>query len=299
MSTPQTAGGRPSRLLHRGTTVTHEHKRTTALAVVALLAAGLLPGCVGFSPLVWVESQEHLELSATELDALAVVTHNGRVEVGPAKGASDQITVEVTKRAGGLTLGDAQACMDALVITTDKEGSTQKLGWEYEGIRHASWGAQVSFEITMPPELTLKAKSHNGRIEASGLNGDCDLETHNGRIEARTTSKRFYAETHNGRINVTAAPVEIHLLSHNGGITAELDCPGDLSGVITTHNGGISVQLGERAKTNLTCRTHNGRVRYHGTMSELTASRTRLSGRIGESDATLEIVTHNGSIDVR
>ena len=269
------------------------------LAAVAALAVGLLSGCVGLSPVVWIESQENLELPAADVETLAVLTHNGRVKVGPAKGDADQIAVEVTKRAGGLTLGDAQACMDALVITTDKQGLTQKLGWKYDGIRRANWGAQVSFEITMPPDLALQAASHNGRIEVTDLRGDCKLETHNGRIQAHTTSERFSAETHNGRINISAAPIQIRLVSHNGEITADLASPGDLSGIITTHNGGINVRLGDQAKTNLTCCTHNGRVRYHGTMSELTASRTRLTGRIGESDATLEIVTHNGSIDVR
>ena len=279
--------------------MTHARTRTMGLAAVVALAVGLLPGCVSFSPLVWTESQEFHQISTAGVETLAVLTHNGRVEVTAAKEGSDIITVTVNKRAGGLTLADAQACMDALTITKDRDGSTQKLGWKYDGIRRANWGAQVSFQIPMPPDLALHATSHNGRIEVSGLRGDCTLETHNGRIEAHTTSKRFSAKTHNGRINVSAAPIEIHLVSHNGGITADLASPGDLSGIITTHNGGINVRLSDLAKTNLTCCTHNGRVRYHGTMSELTVSRTRLSGRIGESDATLDIVTHNGSIDVR
>ncbi len=273
--------------------------RTTTLTVFVFVAAGLMPGCVGFSPLVWVESQESFALPAADTAELVIVTHNGLVEVGAAEGGERSIAVDVKKRAGGLTLADAHACMDALVIVKDQVGSTQKLGWKYDGIRQASWGAKVSFELTMPPEMALNAKSHNGRIVVGDLSGDCTLETHNGRIEARTTSRRFRAETHNGPIDVTAAPVEIRLVSHNGRIKADLDNPGDLAGIITTHNGDITARLGERASTNLTCRTHNGRVHFHGTMSELTASRTRVSGRIGESDAKLEMVSHNGSIDVR
>lgn len=56
------------------------------LAAVAALAVGLLPGCVGLSPIVWVESQENLELPAADVETLAVLTHNGTSRSALPKG---------------------------------------------------------------------------------------------------------------------------------------------------------------------------------------------------------------------
>jgi DUF4097 and DUF4098 domain-containing protein YvlB len=129
--------------------------------------------------------------------------------------------------------------------------------------------------------------------------GDCKVQTHNGRISVEARSKSISATSHNGRLEVEGAPAEVHLLTHNGAITANLQSPGDLDGSIITHNGGVGLTLGEQTTTKLSCRTHNGRLTCKRDLSDVTVHRSRLSGRLGDTEATLKVGTHNGAIDVR
>lgn len=261
--------------------------------VVALLLSG-----AGCGPSVWVEAQEHLEVSAEGVDTLAVETHNGRIEVQAASDDSEVIDIQVVKRAGGSSNRDAEACLDALVIESSKEGHTHSLGWRFDGPRGRNWGTGVSFTVTVPARLAVKAETHNGRVKVVGLQGDCDLETHNGRIEADVEGTTIRAVSHNGRIDVAGSPQNIELRTHNGSIKTRLASQSELTGSITTHNGSIRVELADGASTRLTCSTHNGRVFCAKALQNLTASRNRLSGQLGESQGTLHIETHNGSIEV-
>ena len=272
-----------------------------ASAVFALLSVGVigaLPAQAGGKPKVWVEAQERIELSADGVDRLEVVTHNGGIAVIAEEG-SDQIIVVAKKRAGAPDEGQAQECMDALAITTEKSGRTQKLGRKLDRPKPSEWSFQVSFDVTVPPRLAVSAETHNGGIKVTGIHGDCRLETHNGGITTRTESREMDIETHNGGVTVTAPAGEVSIVTHNGGIAATLDAPGDLNGKIITHNGGVEVQFGERTATNLTCSTHNGRIRCSRDLMDITRKRNRLAGRLGESEARLGIETHNGSITIR
>lgn len=269
------------------------------LLMVAVGVTIACAGCTQCGPVVWIESKETLRLPAEGLDTLSAVTHNGGITVTGAEDPSGEIVVQVNKRAGGLTLADAQACMDALRITTDKQGATQKLDWRYEGLERSSWSADVAFDVTLPTRLAVAALSHNGRIKATGVAGDCTLETHNGHIDLEAMSKRISAKTHNGRVQVKAAPADVQLTSHNGSITARLDSAGDLAGAILTHNGSISLALADQTATNLSCRTYNGSLTCKRTLSDVTVDRSSLTGRLGQTEAKLDVETHNGSIEVR
>ncbi|MCP4249695.1 MAG: DUF4097 domain-containing protein [bacterium] len=263
------------------------------------LAAAALPAAVGCAPRVWVESQQRIELSAADIDTLAAVTHNGRVTVVATDNAdSDLIVVEAAKRAGARTEEEAQACMDALTITTDVADRTQKLGWKLDRPKPPSWQVQVAFEVTVPPRLAVDAKSHNGRIEVRGVKGDCRVETHNGAISVQSTGRIVEAETHNGKINVRAAASQVALLTHNGSIDARLQADGDLGGSVTTHNGQIHLRLGDRTATRLACSTYNGRIHCRRELDDATINRRHLRGRVGDADAELTAQTHNGSITI-
>jgi len=272
-----------------------------ASAVFALLSVGVigaLPAWAGCKSKVWVESQERIELSAGEVDELEVGTHNGDIAVTAEEG-SDQIIVVAKKRAGAPDEGQAQECMDALQITTEKSGRTQKLGRKLDRPKPSGWSVELSFEVTVPPRLAVVAKAHNGGIKVTGVHGDCKLETHNGGITAQTGSRRMNVKTHNGGAKITTAANEVTMVSHNGGIEAKLDAPGDINGTITNHNGGVAVEFGEQTATNLKCSVHNGRIQCSRDLMDITRKRTHLAGRLGQSEAHLEIKTHNGSITIR
>ena len=93
-------------------------------SIIAALLCGLTIGCAVQYPVVWIEASQEMTLPAADLEGLRVETHNGRITL-EGREETDQIQVTVTKRAGGLTLPDAEECMEAVEVFARREGSTQ------------------------------------------------------------------------------------------------------------------------------------------------------------------------------
>jgi DUF4097 and DUF4098 domain-containing protein YvlB len=298
---------------------------------IAALLCGLTLGCAVQYPAVWIEATQDMTLPASDLESLRIDTHNGRINLEGQEG-TDQIQVTVTKRAGGLTLSDAQQCMDAVEVFAQREGSTQCLGWRWNTIRRATWGADVSFAVVLPGQFDCCANTHNGaivsegvrgkcqfvthngRIEAGGLGGDVDLRTYNGPIVARGSAKDVTTVSHNGRIEVHGFDGDAHietyngavvaqgragqirLISHNGPIEADLRGSENPGGAITTHNGAVKVLLDDSANATLRVGTHNGRITTDIPLQDAVLDRSVVTGHIGQGGELLEINTYNGSI---
>jgi len=285
--------------------------------------------------LVWIESHEKIELSAADLTRFVAETYNGAVVVAAADGDANQIVVEVTKRAGAMTRAGAEACMSNLKVVQERTDDTVRLSSHLEKPSHADWSTAVSYEAVVPARLALDARTHNGHIEAAGMQGDCSLKTynghitvnhlqgnceartHNGHIEAdgvagecvlasyngtiaaRADSPMLRAETHNGGVRLAGAPREVNVISYNGSIRADLAEAAELGGRVATYNGGVDLRLGDKTATRLRCSTRNGAVHLVRALDEVTVSRLEMQGRLGESAACLEVETYNGSITIR
>lgn len=275
--------------------------------VCLLLAALCLPccGCIVVcgtcwncdSHRVWVEETEELEIALEGVEAFAAQVHNGSVH---AEGQAGITTAKVVvhKKAGGRDEEEAQACMDALRVKSQKEGSTHRVTTECVGPRKSHWSWSTDYELQLPQTLALEAVTHNGEIAVDGLRAGCDLETHNGKVRLKEIAGDVRAVTHNGAIAVQAVCSKIELTTHNGGIEAELRGVKDVQGQITTHNGSVELALGEAASTRLNCRTHNGQISSELALADVVMDRRSLRGKLGEGGGELEVTTHNGSIEL-
>lgn len=260
--------------------------------------SGLFVLAVGCTPTVWIEGQDRFSVDGADVANLSIKSHNGRIVVHGDSDPAQEVVVEVFKRAGGTTLADAEACMNAIQIIEENRGDTQVLGWRYDGIKKPGWNANVAFEVSAPSHLDLEAETHNGRLTVRNMEGECRLETHNGTVDVEALSRRVMAETHNGGVRVVAPANEVQAVSHNGRMSLRLDPVGDLSGTVLTHNGSIDLTLGENTRATIDCSTHNGRIRCNRSLDHATVTRSHVRGSIGESDAILSVETHNGSIRV-
>jgi len=256
-------------------------------------------GCWNWGgPHVWVEASEELTFDPAGVAAVEAKTHNGFIHFdGQPSGGS--AVVRVTKKAGGLTQGDADEAMQAIVVFVERTGETQRVGWKWKGVRKPSWQADVSFDITAPGQVNLEAETHNGRLQVAGLVGDLRAVTHNGRMEIASRGGKLRAETHNGRITADYEGSDISLSTHNGEVTVDLSRCGSVSGDITTHNGGVEIAVGAKTSADLRCETHNGRVTSDAPITLGSASRTQLAGSLGAGGSRLSVVTHNGGIKVK
>ncbi len=285
-----------------------KHAQKLSLLVVGAIALTNV-GCIisahswglTIGPAVWTETEtERITLNTTGLDALQVRTHNGGIQFEGQDRQSPDAYVIATKKAGGLTISDAEDAMDAILVYVEKtDDGLQKIGWRWDGHKHLTWRATVNFEIKAPQDIDFDAQSHNGSVELSGVQGNVKLETHNGSISSQSSGQMLYAETHNGRINITFSGQDMTMITHNGRVVADLSECGEINGKVITHNGGVELTLGENASADLRCRTHNGSIRCKVPIQDSDVSRSRLVGRIGKGTGKLIVTTHNGSVQIK
>ena len=249
---------------------------------------------------VWTEPvTERIQIDAADFEGLETRTHNGSITFDGQTGTAEA-HVTVTKKGGGLTMADAEAALEAIEVYVKVAGDdTGRIGWKWKGIKRSHWGARVSFDIKAPGDIRFDGETHNGPIEISGVAGDVRVVTHNGGVKVESADGKLHAKTHNGPVTATYAGDDITLVTHNGRVSADLSRCGAISGHIRTHNGSVGVVVGEAASADLTCRTHNGAIKCNVPLNESLFSRRKLTGTIGTGEGNLDVITHNGSVNIK
>lgn len=276
-----------------------------AVSLASIWATGCIiiasgTGTWGCSPSVWKEETEEVPIDPNGLSAVEVRTHNGTIDFTGQPAGAGSASVSVHKKAGGSTLADAAAAMDALDVHVERSGDgTQRIGWRWKGLKRSSWQADVSFAINGPGNLRLDAETHNGRVYASGVVGDVRILTHNGRVKVASRDGELNAETHNGAIDAEYGGPKLTLVTHNGEIEADLSRCGQVHGGISTHNGAVELSVGADTSADLIAETDNGRITFDAPLTVGSATKTRLEGKLGGGGERLGVMTHNGSIRIK
>lgn len=286
----------------RPTTVRNMFARNKPASFVALSLALLLPLGCSMGSVVWVEQTEDMQIDAARLKKLAVKTHNGAVNYSGSAGGASTIQVKVTKKAGGLTLADAEEALANLEVFNEADGADGRvINHRWKGVCKSNWNAQVSYEISGPDSLALDIESHNGATTVRGLKSSLHVTGHNGRIDTESTGPSAHVESHNGAINMTYEGPSIHATTHNGQVKVDLSRCGNIGGEIGAHNGQVVVRIGDQTSANLACQTHNGSVDVDiaAGWKVSHASRTRLAGVLGNGGQPLNVTTHNGQVKIQ
>jgi hypothetical protein len=266
----------------------------TALSLLAL-------GCCCQGPNFWTEDvTEEIRIETAGIKCLEARTSNGQISF--EGGVQDEAAafVTVTKRGGGPTPEAAEDALNAIEIVVEPRGDdTKRISWKWRVPKQPAWGARVAYEIKSPAALAFDALTHNGRIEATGVNADAKLVTHNGRITVQSSGPRLIVESHNGRIEAEYTGGDLSLHTHNGRISANLVQSKLLSGKVSTHNGSITLLVGDDFSADMSCRTHNGKIKCDVPYVIEHASRAKLIGKIGDGGPAFSVITHNGSIHIK
>ncbi len=269
-------------------------RRVSVVVVVAVLGASLL-GC---KPKVWVESSEHLELSAVGIQTLEAQTHNGYIHIVAASTATDKIRIDITKKLGGDSDEDAAAAMEAIQTDVTQSGGIQNLKYSWRESKRPGWVEVISYDVTLPEAMALRLETHNGEVTVQGVKGNTSIETYNGDIDIRKGEGTLSAVTHNGEIDVDTMGAEVSLETHNGSITAKLSREGAIRGTILTHNGEVRVLPSASACCRIEARTDNGQITVRPPVTNYHKTRTSMDGQLGEGGGLLTVETHNGSIAI-
>ncbi len=271
------------------------HPRVALSIALGLL---VLAGC-SKRVSVWVSRKDHFDIPVETATRLIANTSNGEQVVVGVEDHGGKVVIDMDVRGGGSNRTEAQAALDAIAVSAKRDGDTIRVSWDWKSTKKPDWSAEVAYRIKLPPNLDLNLVTHNGRIVAQGISGNCVLEAHNGEIIADTTGARVSASTLNGDLNITTIATDISLETSNGNIGAALKTDGDVGGSIVAVNGWIVVTLGDSAAAMLDCSTTNGQVYCNHTLSRPLAKKTSLKGSLRGGEKVLRVETQNGTIKIQ
>lgn len=285
--------------------------------LAATLPFGLLLGCS--ASLVRVEEKFTLTAAWQNYDRVIVRTVNGRVELKSAPNLSDA-TISGTKRAGGITLDDANKNLEQLKITVAPDARDPRallVALEYpEGLRNRSIGANFVIHTPQPCAAdvqtgngtivaeslrgevrlhtsngdvhaaaidgTLKIATSNGDIEAREINGGVDADTSNGGVRLTKVGGGCAVKSSNGELVLTGVVGAARARSSNGSITFEGAPSGEDAVELETSNGEIVLRVAATLKGHLRLDTSNGGI--HTTFGSMALSNPKISKRRLEAD---------------
>jgi DUF4097 and DUF4098 domain-containing protein YvlB len=185
-----------------------------------------------------------------------------------AKQAMAELKIEVTPTAGGLKV----------ITQYPKRGDNGFLGWMFGD----NVSASVTYDITVPRNMSLDLDDTNGAVEVSDVRGSHKIGTTNGHIKLERCGGDVEAETTNGGINA-------ELLDVTPGKSVRLE----------TTNGGIKLAAPPTLAAEIDAANTNGSINTELPVTSTHMSRHSMHGTINGGGPTLRLRTTNGSIDIR
>jgi DUF4097 and DUF4098 domain-containing protein YvlB len=192
-------------------------KRVCAsLAILGLLlCAILLAGCETAT-----ESTTHVVPVATPL-TVDLRSSNGALTLRGEPGIQSA-TLVVTRRSRGDSLKKAEerlSRIDIHIATPDGKLEVWYDSREQDAdVRRFSG---VEFELVVPQESAVNARTSNGDISVESIDGPLDLDTSNGAIDVFDARGSLSADTSNGGIQVMGFEGDVHADTSNGEVRVE------------------------------------------------------------------------------
>jgi hypothetical protein len=162
---------------------------------------------------------EHLKVQAVK-----TVRHNSDVDV------LKETEIRVTKTGSSIE------------IETILPKKGRFFPWAFFG---RSGSAEVSYQVTLPPGVSVEAETVNGRIAASKRTGDLVLSTVNGAVKVEGQDGPLKVNTVNGSVEVSfaAAMRQASLETVNGSVTVTCGKDSSIRCALQTTNGRIQSEF--------------------------------------------------------
>jgi hypothetical protein len=208
--------------------------------VVALLAA-LVGGFV-------VATIGQHEVSATTTQTLVVsgtpslVISDAAGNVTLQQGGGNQVTVQVTKHAWGVSDAVAKDMLNGMVVNVSQSGSTITMSTQWSGPARRS----VDLLVTVPAQANANVHLGAGNIDARQLTGAIKLDTGAGNLTATGVTFNSTSRLHAGAGNIivdgaiaTSAAVDITVGAGNATLTLPSNTPAHL--IASTGVGNLTI----------------------------------------------------------
>jgi hypothetical protein len=291
-------------------------KRFQKRILIILVTAGLI-GISGCIPRAKYERTEMLSGLVAAGATLTATTHNGYINVSGGEFSECSVTARIitkadteenAKKLSDLVKVKLEETADGMAVVIDKP---EKLKNKY---------VVVELDITLPSNLSLKLKTHNGAVGVFNIEGSVEAITHNGSVTAKDVSGDGFLTTHNGQVNCSNFKGDLKLQTHNGkigcdGAIGDVDvrthngnadiaysnaANGAINGHIETHNGNVNLKAPAELSVKLDASTHNSSVNSTLPVAVIDEIKNnRIKGTIGTGEGSLFLKTYNGSINIK
>jgi hypothetical protein len=206
-----------------------------AFVVLAGLVVVLLAALVGGFVFSTIAQRE---LSATTTTTLVVsgtpslVISDAAGDVTIQQGSGNQVTVQVTKHAWGISDADAKGVLNNMVVNVSQSGTTITVKTQWSGSARRS----VDLIVTVPAQATANVHLGAGNIDARQLTGAMTLDTGAGNVTVSAVTFAGTSRLHTGAGNITVdgamasgAAVDVLVGAGNATLTLPSDTPAHLS----------------------------------------------------------------------
>jgi DUF4097 and DUF4098 domain-containing protein YvlB len=272
-------------------------RNATGSFVMGLLVLALSAGCdvMDFVPLVTATKTISEEFKTGQSPKVVIETFNGSIDI--SDGQSDEVVVEVTKRAGGFDAQAAEANLNLIEVSIVEKGDTITVTARRLGRLAGNSGATVV--IAAPKAARLLLKSSNGHIITEGMEGGIDAKTSNAKVEVVEGRGAIDVTTSNGGIEIEAADAVVDARSSNARITFRGSLA-DKDHQFKSSNGRIELFLPADSQFRFDCSTSNAKVQCDFPNTPTTSGRKRkLAGTVGQDPrGTIVAATSNAGINI-
>jgi hypothetical protein len=274
-------------------------QRLTIFAGFLALATFSAASCVTVELSAQAEGAFDRTLSVSGPVSLEVTTGSGSIVV--RGGSADRMEVHGRIRAGNSFRQDqAQEAVRWLEANPPVEQSGQTIRIGHIANREAARNVSISYEIVLPSQANVTARSGSGSQTMEGLAGRLAVDTGSGSITLRDIQGNLEATTGSGTITASGFRGSLHTQTGSGRIRVQ----GEQSGRwdLRTGSGGIDIDLPSNASFELSAHTGSGGVEvgYPLTMQGRVDTRRRdVSGTVGSGGAVLSAQTGSGHIRIQ
>ena len=161
--------------------------------------------------------------------------------------------------------------------------------------REYSQNVSISYELDVPADTRLKAKSGSGNVTAGGLSGSIDLSTGSGNVKASGLGGEVRAETGSGNIDIDSVRAGAQVHTGSGSIHAL-----GIAGAVKARTGSGNVKVEQTAPGDVDAETGSGEIIVSGVQGALRAHTG--SGGIdagGDPTGLWSLHAGSGSVKVR
>jgi hypothetical protein len=210
---------------------------------------------------------------------LKISSINGPIEVFGVDGTT-QVKVEGEKKVDSDSEADANAHLQDLEVQISESGGAVDVETKQP---KETFGRNYSvyYKIYIPKNFKIEVDLTNGEVYIDSLSSDVDIDLTNGNIMLNEIFGNVNVDVTNGQIDGKI------ILPHQGSVD------------MGTTNGGINVSIPQATSANLSAQVTNGIVRVTNlTMTNMTNSSKKITGKMGTGDGSIQLKTTNGNIQL-